>query len=106
MSRGGERSGPEPLGEILGRLFTARGWGRRGERQRLEDAWRSAAGPDVAAKTRLGSLKRGVLEIEVGNGALMQELSSFRKRKLLDDLKEKLPGTPLRDLKFRSGVVG
>jgi predicted nucleic acid-binding Zn ribbon protein len=105
MRRPGERSGPEPLGEILSRLFTARGWGRRGERQRLEDAWRAAAGEDVAAKTRVGSLRRGVLEIEVGNGVLMQELASFRKRKLLEDLKAKLPGTPLRELKFRAGGV-
>lgn len=46
-----------------------------------------------------------MLEIEVGNGVLMQELASFRKRKLLDDLKAKLPDTPLRELKFRAGVI-
>lgn len=105
MKHDSERSGPEPLGEILSRLFTARGWGRRGERQRLEAAWNAAVGDAIAARTRIGSLKRGVLEIEVGNGVLMQELASFRKRKLLDDLKAKLPDTPLRELKFRAGVI-
>ena len=34
--------GPESLGEILSRLFTARGWGRRQDRLRLEEAWAAA----------------------------------------------------------------
>ena len=31
-----DHKGPESLGEILSRLFTARGWGRRQDRLRLE----------------------------------------------------------------------
>ena len=34
-----DHKGPESLGEILSRLFTARGWGRRQDRLRLEEAW-------------------------------------------------------------------
>jgi hypothetical protein len=54
--------GPERLGEILSRLFTARGWGRRQERLRLEQAWAEAAGPEHAAHTRAERLRRGVLD--------------------------------------------
>ncbi len=96
--------GPEPLSEILSRLFTARGWGRSQERLRLEKAWAEVAG-DFARHTRVGSFRRGVLEIEVGNAALFQELVGFHKRKLLDQLKRKLTGLPVKDLKFRSGVI-
>src|SRR3954453_20182700 len=98
--------GPEKLGEILSRLFTARGWGRRSERLHLERAWAEAAGPDIAARTRLGTLRRGVLEVQVGNAALLQELSGFHKRRLLEQLRRRLPTTPLGDLRFRAGVVG
>ena len=98
-------SGPEPLSEIISRLFIARGWGRRQDRLRLERAWADVAGASINRQTRVGALKRGVLEIEVGNGALLQELVSFHKRGLLAKMKEKLPGVPLKDLKFRAGVV-
>ena len=40
--------GPEPISEILSRLFTARGWGRRQDRLRLELAWAEAAGVEAA----------------------------------------------------------
>ncbi len=96
--------GPEPLSEILSRLFTARGWGRNQERLRLEQAWAEVAG-EFAAQTRVRAFRRGVLEVEVGNAALFQELVGFHKRKMLEHLKRKLTGVPLKDLKFRPGVV-
>jgi predicted nucleic acid-binding Zn ribbon protein len=98
--------GPERLGEILARLFTARGLGRRGERLHLEKAWNDAAGPQWAAQTRVNGLRRGVLEVVVGNAVLLQELAQFHKRKLLERLRQALPGTPVTDLRFRAGVVG
>jgi len=97
------RDGPENLADVLGRLFLARGWGRKAERLRLEDAWLTVVGPEVAADTRIGSLRRGVLEVEVRGSILMQELAQFRKRTLLKSLREKLPVPPITDLKFRAG---
>ena len=85
--------GPEKLGDILGRLFTARGWGRTSERQRLETAWATAAGADIAGKCRVVALRRGTLEVEVTAGALLQELASFHKKRLLEAMKAALPGT-------------
>jgi hypothetical protein len=94
----------EPLSEILSRLFTARGWGRSQERLRLERAWAEVAG-DFVPQTRVGAFRRGVLEIEVGNATLFQELVGFHKRRMLEQMKRKLTGIPLKDLKFRSGVI-
>ena len=46
------RHGPRPLSEILGDLFTMRGYGRLLARQELEDAWNAAVGaPCCAADT-------------------------------------------------------
>src|SRR6478672_3080169 len=97
--------GPEDLKEILSRLFTAKGWGRRQGRLHLERAWAEVAGPEFAAQTRVEALRRGVLEIAVGNAVLLQELAQFHRRKLLEGLRRKLPDTPLTDLRFRAGVM-
>jgi predicted nucleic acid-binding Zn ribbon protein len=100
-----EPRGPEPLSEILSRLFTARGWGRRQDRIQLEQAWKEVAGVNVVAHTRIGALRRGVLEVTVDNAVLLQELAHFHKRGLLERLRGRLPGTPFTDLRFRAGVL-
>ena len=97
--------GPELVGEILSRVFTARGWGRRQERLRLERAWAEAVGPEAARQTRVGGLRRGVLEVVVGNAVLLQELAHYHKRRLLEQLRGRLPGTNVTDLRFRAGVI-
>ena len=98
-------AGPELLSEVLARLFTARGWGRRQDRLHLERAWAEAVGPEFAAQTRVVALRRGVLEVVVANGVLLQELAHFHKRRLLEGLRGRLPGITLTDLRFRAGVI-
>lgn len=97
--------GPEPLAEILSRLFLQRGWGRRQEQTRLEQAWRDVAGPEIAAATRVASFRRGILEIEVGHAALMHELVGFHKRRLLGELQAALTGMTVTNLRFRAGTT-
>jgi predicted nucleic acid-binding Zn ribbon protein len=97
-------TGPESLREILSRLFAARGWGRQQERLRLEENWREVAGGQAANHTCVGALRRGVLEILVDNAVLMQELAHFHKRRLLEQLRGRLPGVTIHDLRFRAGV--
>jgi predicted nucleic acid-binding Zn ribbon protein len=97
--------GPELLGEILSRLFVARGWGRQQAQLRLERAWATAVGVEGAKQTRVGGLRRGVLEVTVGNAVLLQELAHYQKRQLLEQLRSQLPGTTITNLRFRAGVV-
>jgi predicted nucleic acid-binding Zn ribbon protein len=97
-------SGPEPMKEILARLFTARGWARRQGRLHLERAWSAAVAPEHAPHTRVLGLRRGVFEVEVNSAALMQELAHFHKQRLLKVLREKLPSQPPRDLRLRAGT--
>lgn len=96
--------GPEKIADILGRLFTSRGWGRKNDRLLLESAWTEAAGEQLIKDTRVMGVKRGVLEIEVRNAVLIQELTQFHKRGLLGKLRKLLPGMTLTDIKFRAGV--
>jgi hypothetical protein len=99
------KKGPELLSEVLSRLFTARGWGRRQERLRLEQAWAESIGADGAQKTRVAALKRGILEIEVASAVLLQELTHYHKRPLLEQIRKRLPGVTVMDLRFRAGVM-
>jgi predicted nucleic acid-binding Zn ribbon protein len=96
--------GPELISEVLSRLFTARGWGRRQGRLHLEDAWEFAAGPGAVKHTRVSGLKRGVLEVEVDNAVLLQELAHYHKRRLLEQLRQRLPATIVNDIRFRAGT--
>jgi predicted nucleic acid-binding Zn ribbon protein len=96
--------GPENLKEVLARMFTLRGWGRRSGRIHLENAWSRAIDEQARQRTRVLSLRRGVLEVEVNDSVLMQELSSFHRRRLLDVLKKSLPNENVKDLKFRVGT--
>lgn len=99
-----DNRGPEKISDVLGRLFTTRGWGRKNDRLRLEMAWIQVAGEALKRDTRVLGLKRGVLEIEVSNAVLMSELAQFHKRGLLTKLRKLLTGVSLTDLKFRAGV--
>jgi predicted nucleic acid-binding Zn ribbon protein len=105
LNRQAQRKGPELLGEVLSRVFAARGWGRRQDRLRLEEAWAESIGAEGAKQTRVGALRCGVLDIEVGSSVLLQELTHYHKRKLLEQIRRRLPGVTVTDLRFRAGVV-
>src|SRR5262245_59690634 len=96
--------GPELLSEVLSRLFASRGWGRRQDRLQLEEAWAEAVGADRASSTRIGGLRRGILEVEVNNAILLQELAQFHKRKIMERLRQRLPRATLTDIRFRAGT--
>lgn len=95
--------GPRKLKDVLSQLFVERGWGRRQARLHVERAWEAAAGAAVARKTRVGAVRRGVLEVEVANAPLMQELNDYHKKRLLTEMKKRLPGEGITALRFRAG---
>ena len=97
--------GPERLSEVLSRLFTSRGWGQRQDRLRLEETWRQAVGENIALRTAVEALRRGVLEIIVADAVLFQELAGFEKRRLLEYLQERLGKSRVTDIRFRLGNV-
>jgi predicted nucleic acid-binding Zn ribbon protein len=99
------RRGPRPLSEILGELFTVRGYGRLRARQELEDAWNAAVGEPSCRQTRLGEVRRGVLNVTVAHSTLLEELAAFRKSALLEALRSGAPATTIHDIRFRVGEV-
>jgi predicted nucleic acid-binding Zn ribbon protein len=99
------RRGPRPLSDILGELFTVRGYGRLRARQELENAWNAAVGEPYCHQTRLGEVRRGVLDVTVAHSTLLEELAAFRKPALLAALRSGALATTIRDIRFRVGPV-
>jgi Dna[CI] antecedent DciA-like protein len=100
------RRGPRALSEILGELFTVRGYGRFRARQELEDAWNAAVGEPLCRQTELGEVRRGVLNVTVSHPALLEELAAFQKPLLLAALRSGAASTTIHDIRFRVGVLG
>ena len=99
------RRGPKPLSDILGELFAARGFGRLRALKELEDAWNAAVGEPGCRQTKVGEVRRGVLNVTVAHPTLLEELSAFQKPKLLAALRRDAPGTLIQDIRFRVGPI-
>jgi hypothetical protein len=95
------RGGPRALSEILGELFTLRGYGRLRARQELEDAWNTAVGEPYCHQTQVGEVRRGVLNVKVAHSTLLEELAGFHKATLLQALQANAPATTIRDIRFQ-----
>jgi predicted nucleic acid-binding Zn ribbon protein len=97
--------GPRPLSEILGELFAARGYGRLLAQKELEEAWNAAVGEPGCRQTRVGEVRRGVLNVTVAHSTLLEELAAYQKPALLTALRENAPGTVIHDIRFRVGSI-
>jgi hypothetical protein len=95
---------PKKIGDVVAQLITARGYGRIHADSEIQAAWRAAAGDSLARFTRPGRVRRGQLEISVGNSTVVQELT-FEKQRILAALQAEIPHARIRDLRFRIGSV-
>jgi predicted nucleic acid-binding Zn ribbon protein len=95
---------PETIGNILSELMARRGLARIQSTEVLETAWRQAAGPLAAQYTRVGSIRRGVLEVIVANSTLVQELG-YQKSGILAALQQLLPDQGIKCLRFSAGNI-
>ena len=92
---------PPTLGAALAELIRIKGVAGRGESAQLAQDWRAAAGDRIADRTRVVGVRHGVLHVGVQNSALLGELASFHKDRLLDEMRRRLPESRLRGLKFK-----
>ncbi len=91
---------PDRLSQAVTDLIALRGWARvRGDAQ-LAEAWERIAGASVASGTRVVGIRRGVLQVAVGNSPLLSELAAYHKGTLLEAFSRDHPELKIRDLKF------
>lgn len=92
---------PSSLGNIIPQLMSRYGYHRELGLEKLQNAWNEVLGKN-AEKTRLGSKKRGTLEVMVPHNILLQELS-FQGTEILAKLRELVPEEKITKLRF---VIG
>lgn len=95
---------PPKIADVLSNLLARKGYAQVQAASTCERAWHEAAGAKLAAHSRAGNIKRGVLEVTVRNSAAMQELT-FQKKQLLAKMTVSLPDQKIKDLKFRVGPI-
>jgi hypothetical protein len=100
-----KHGGPRRVSDVLGELFTTRGYGRLRASKELEEAWNGAVGEPGCRQTRIGEVRRGVLNVTVAHSTLLEELAAFQKPALLAALRRNAPGTVIHDIRFRLGPI-
>lgn len=95
---------PKSMGNVLSQLLAKRGYAQVQAAASCEAAWRQAVGEKIAASTRSGNVRRGVLEVVVRNSAVLQELA-FVKAGVVKKLAQLIPEHQIRDVRFRIGTI-
>lgn len=93
------------LKKALDRFVIRKGLAQQISASELERLWVSILGPERARMTNVGAVRRGVLQVTVGNSSLLQELSLFRKPDILKRMRSSPVGSKIRDIRFRVGKV-
>jgi len=96
--------GLKSIQHVLAEVMARRGYAGVQRSAIYEDVWRQAVGEFAARHSRVGSMRRGTLEVLVANSALVQELV-FQKPDLLITLAQLLPEAKINDLRFRVGQI-
>ncbi|MCG8450707.1 MAG: DUF721 domain-containing protein [Pirellulales bacterium] len=94
---------PKRINNVIAQLVQRKGYAQARTAGECDAAWQAVVG-EMAADTRMGNIRRGVLEVLVANSLVMQELT-FRKEELLARLQEALPKMNIRQVKFRIGQI-
>lgn len=77
-----------------------RGYAQVFANQQLQQVVAELLGQRLAAGVRVGTLKRGVVEIYADDSVTLQELT-FMKRKLIKAMNATMGDAKIRDLRFR-----
>lgn len=96
---------PSPVAQAIHRLLARRGYARVQAASQWQAAWEQAVGPALAAVSRPGPVRRGVLEVVVAHSAAAQELA-LAAPQVLRTLAELLPHQPVQRLWCRVGPMG
>jgi hypothetical protein len=91
--------------DLINHLLARSGFAADESHLELQGAWDSIVGIGVANQTRVGAIRRGVLDVIVANSSLSHHLS-IEKQRIIQGLKQILPKANLVDLRFRIGSIG
>lgn len=91
---------PKTTSTIINKLIAKRGFAATRSNEQLQEAWTEVVGSGIARQTRLGSIRKRVLQVYVASSAAKQHLSMI-KAELVEDMKLKYSG--IDDIRFKVG---
>jgi predicted nucleic acid-binding Zn ribbon protein len=92
------------IADVLSSLLARSGHTKLITHGNLANAWQQSLSANLAKHTRIGAVKRGILEVIVRNSAVLQELT-FDKLSLLKRLQSNASDQNIKDLRFRVGAI-
>ena len=105
---GAQRRGGEPraVGDVLAKFLRASGLKEKLRSPQVYDCWPEVAGVEACSHSRVVGFTNCVLHVEVDSAPWLQMLATFRKAELLQNLKERMTGVRITDIRFRIGHSG
>lgn len=85
---------------LVNRLVSERGYAAVQGGEAIREAWDRVVGKELAAQTKPGNLRAGVLHVHVADSLTLQELH-FRKKQILQKLQSAHQELRISDLKFK-----
>ncbi len=95
---------PQKSANLIAQLLARKGYGQQKTANEIDETWNAIAADAWREQTRVGTIRRGVLEIVVSTSVLNQRLE-FDKKRLLKELNQRLPQIKLNDIRFRIGNI-
>ncbi len=95
---------PKPMRDVLSQLLAKRGYAQVQSAGLCAAAWQQAVGAKLAADSRPGVVKRGVLEVLVRDSVTLQELG-FVRVKAIKVLAQLIPEQRISNMRFRVGAL-
>jgi hypothetical protein len=84
----------------VAQLLSQNNYGQTLVNEEIRKAWKQLVGEQMAAMSRPGRIRQGVLDVFVANSTVNQELT-FCRREIVKRLAEALPQHSITDLRLR-----
>lgn len=95
---------PSPVSEVLGRIFSRRGIGKKMKEMSVLKLWKEVVGKEIDKHTHPFSVKKGKLFVQVDNSGWLVQLT-YLKDKIMAEFNEKEGSKLINDIYFRLGEI-
>lgn len=92
-----------PFGEVLREVVRDKRFHARAKYGKLVAAWEEVVGEQLAEATEIAGFEEGCLLVKVSSPVILQELSAFMERFLLEELQKREGGRDVASIEFRLG---
>jgi len=92
---------PERIGGVLKNYLRASGLEHKLKNAEIYGVWDEVIGAELRTHTRVSGFKQYKVYVDVDSAAHRQELATYHKQQLLEDLRARLPNIRIEDIVFR-----